>query len=249
MLQFEAVCKDLGNRRILQDVSFQVREGTVLGLLGPNGAGKTTTIRLLCGIWKPTAGEIRVAGLDVKKNAQVVRRLLGVVPSNISLYGDLSALENIELVSGLYGDAPHRKERVQALLRELSLADVQHRPVSSFSKGMQQKTAIVRALVHDPRILVLDEPTSALDIASTHAVESFIQVQRQQGITALLCTHDIHQALRLCDEILVLNEGQVFWQGARDQIESADWLMDLVVRACGERTGSEHGTQSLSVSD
>ncbi len=246
VIEFSSVTKVIGDRQILDALTLRVGRGRIMGLLGPNGAGKTTTIRLLTGVWKPTSGRVQVGGHDMVTAPEDGRRLLGVVPSETALYEQLSVWENVMLVADYYGDEQAVAERARALLTELGLAGELRQLGERLSKGMKQKVAIARALAHAPEILVLDEPTSGLDVASTDALERFIRTLHESGSTILLCTHDMHQALRVCDEILVLYRGRTFWQGDRRLIPSAAWLSDLLIHA-GEGRGESHAEQTDSL--
>ncbi|MFZ5815637.1 MAG: ABC transporter ATP-binding protein [Bacillota bacterium] len=246
MIQFEAVSKQIGDRRILDRLTFGVGRGRVLGLLGPNGAGKTTAIRLLAGVWQPSAGRVRVGGIDMALRPHLGRRLLGVVPGEVSLYESLTVWENVRLFTGYYGAGPAAEERARALLSALEMDEAINQPAGRLSKGMRQKVAIARALAHAPEVLVLDEPTTGLDVASTDALERFIRAHHTTGGTILLCTHDLHQALRLADEVLVLSRGRVCWQGERSAIPSAEWLSELLIGASQEGRGRGDGLEPVA---
>ena len=231
MIELEAVSKQIAGRTILDRLSFCVGRGRVLAILGHNGAGKTSAIRLMTGLWKPSAGRVRVGGVEMAGQPERGRRLLGVVPSEASLYESLTAWENIRLFSGYFGDAGRAESRARALMADLGIDGVMNRPAGQLSKGMKQKVAIVRALAHKPEVLILDEPTTGLDIGATDALERLIAAHHQAGGTIVLCTHDMHQALRLADQVLVLAGGRGCWQGTRQEIPTADWLANLVLRA------------------
>ncbi len=184
-------------------LTVTIHPGEIFGILGPNGAGKTTTVRLLACLVAPTSGEATVAGFRVGRDNDRIRHLIGIVTESPGLYDRLSAWKNLEIYARLYGvDSVTR--RIEKYLRLLDLWDRRHEPVGTFSKGMKQKVALARALVHEPTVLLLDEPTSGLDPKMTKTVRDFIEQLRDQGRTILLCTHNLDEAERLCDRILVL---------------------------------------------
>jgi ABC-2 type transport system ATP-binding protein len=191
-----------GDRWAVRDLSVELRRGEVFGLLGPNGAGKTTTIRLLAALIGPSAGRARVDGLDLVREADAVRSRVGVLTEAPGLYEKLSAARNLDFIGKLQGlSTAVRAERIERLLRLFDLWDRRHEPTGTFSKGMKQKLAIARALLHDPPVLFLDEPTAALDPEAAAVVRDAISALREQGRTIVLCTHVLPEAERLCDRI------------------------------------------------
>lgn len=182
------------------DLTLNVREGEVFGFLGPNGAGKTTTIRMLTSLIGPTSGTARVCGYELGENDQEIRRSVGVLTESPGMYERLSAFKNLTIYAKLY-DVEQVDIQVKKYLQMLGLWDRRDDPVGSFSKGMRQKLAICRTLLHEPRLLFLDEPTSGLDPEAARLVRSFIEELRTQGRTILLCTHNLNEADRLCDRI------------------------------------------------
>jgi ABC-2 type transport system ATP-binding protein len=191
-----------GERWAVRDLSLELQRGEVFGLLGPNGAGKTTTIRLLAALIAPSAGRARVDGLDLAREADGVRARVGVLTEAPGLYEKLSAARNLDFFGKLQGLAPAvRAERIERLLRLFDLWDRRLEPTGTFSKGMKQKLAIARALLHDPPVLFLDEPTAALDPEAAAVVRDAIGTLRGQGRTIVLCTHVLPEAERLCDRI------------------------------------------------
>src|SRR3990172_8213797 len=179
-------------------LTLQVHDGEIFGFLGPNGAGKTTTLRMLSALIAPTTGTARVAGYTLGAQDQEIRRRVGILTESPGLYDRLSAAYNLEFFAGLYEveDVPGQVERY---LRLLGLLDRRHEPAGTFSKGMRQKLAIARALLHEPRVLFLDEPTSGLDPEAAHLVREFIADLKGKGRTIFLCTHNLDEADRLCD--------------------------------------------------
>lgn len=182
------------------DLSLSVREGEVFGFLGPNGAGKTTTIRMLTSLIGPTAGSARVCGYTLGADDQNIRRSVGILTESPGMYDRLSALKNLSIYANLY-DVADVEGQLRKYLQMLGLWSRRDDPVGSFSKGMRQKLAICRALLHEPRLLFLDEPTSGLDPEAARLVRTFIEELRDQGRTIFMCTHNLNEADRLCDRI------------------------------------------------
>src|SRR6188508_892735 len=202
MLVASGLGRRFGDRWAVRDLSIEVRRGEVLGLLGPNGAGKTTTVRLLTALIEPTEGRAWVDGLDVTERPEEVRARVGILTETPGLYEKLSATANLEFFGRLYGlDASTRAERIEHYLRLFSLWDRRDDVAGNFSKGMKQKLAIARALLHDPAVVFLDEPTAALDPEAAYVVREAIEDLRKAGRTIVLATHNLDEADRLCDRV------------------------------------------------
>jgi ABC-2 type transport system ATP-binding protein len=205
----------------VDSLSFAVSEGEVFGLLGPNGAGKTTTLRMLACLISPSEGEATVAGFDVRYDPVSVRRSVGILTENPSLYERMTAFENLDFFAEAYGlsDAQVRRSRIQELLEFLSLWDRRNDKTATFSKGMKQKLAIARATVHNPPILFMDEPTAGLDPESAKEIRDLMgQLSRQEKRTILLCTHHLEDAERLCERVMIMNKGKTVVIGSPDQL-------------------------------
>jgi ABC-2 type transport system ATP-binding protein len=196
--------KSFGEITAVRDLSLTINTGEVFGLLGPNGAGKTTTVRLLAALLAPTAGEAQIAGFQVSSEGQHIRRIIGLLPEAPGLYDGLSAEQNLAFYGDMYG-IEDKPKRIQRYLDLLGLWHRRYEPVGTFSKGMRQKLAIARALLHEPKVLFLDEPTSGLDPQASRLVRDFIAELRQQGRTIIICTHNLEEADRLCDRVAVLS--------------------------------------------
>jgi ABC-2 type transport system ATP-binding protein len=207
MVDVTGLTKRFGDTTAVDGLTFHIDRGEIFGLLGPNGAGKTTTIRMLCCLISRTSGEARIAGYSIGNKADTlpIRKLIGLVPDNIGLYEEMSACENLDYYGKLYETpAPERKKRIDELLTLLDLREQRDRPVSGYSKGMKQKVAIARALVHDPELLFFDEPTANLDPESSSVVREFILRLKGEGKTIFLNTHNLDEAQRVCDRIGIL---------------------------------------------
>jgi ABC-2 type transport system ATP-binding protein len=194
--------------KAVDSLSLQVNEGEVFGFLGPNGAGKTTTVRLLACLIAPTSGRAWVNNLEVGKADQQIRAQVGILTESPGLYERLSARRNLEFFADLYG-VKNASGRVEKYLRLLELWDRREAEANTLSKGMKQKLAIARALLHEPPVLFLDEPTSALDPEAAKTVRDFIETLRGQGRTIFLCTHNLDEAERLCDRIAVFRQHMI----------------------------------------
>jgi ABC-2 type transport system ATP-binding protein len=186
-------------------LTLDVPAGEVFGFLGPNGAGKTTTIRMLACLIGPSDGEAEVAGRSIRRQAADVRRRVGILTESPGLYDQLSAERNLAFFAALYEVDP-AAEAIERYLRLLGLWERRHELAGTLSKGMRQKLAIARALLHEPQVLFLDEPTSGLDPEAAHLVREFIQALRREGRTIFLCTHNLDEADRLCDRIGVFHQ-------------------------------------------
>ena len=191
--------------RAVDGLNLQVREGEVFGFLGPNGAGKTTSVRVLTTLIAPTGGRAWVNGLQVGKDDEKIRAGVGILTESPGLYERLSAFYNLQIFAELYG-CKNPKGQAEKYLRLLDLWDRRDTEAGTFSKGMKQKLAIARALLHEPPVVFLDEPTAALDPESSKTVRDFIETLRGQGRTIFLCTHNLDEAERLCDRIGVFKQ-------------------------------------------
>jgi ABC-2 type transport system ATP-binding protein len=200
MIRTENLTKKFGNVTAVEGLNLDVKEGEVFGFLGPNGAGKTTTVRMLTSLIGPTAGRAIVNGFETGKQDTEIRQSVGVLTETPGMYDNLSAEYNLRLYAELY-DVKDVGGQVEKYLRMLGLWERRNDPAGTFSKGMKQKLAIARALLHEPRLLFLDEPTSALDPEASKLVRDFIAELRKEGRTIFMCTHNLDEADRLCDRI------------------------------------------------
>ncbi|MGN2244098.1 ATP-binding cassette domain-containing protein [Frateuria sp. GZRR33] len=210
MIEVKDLHKAFGAVKAVDGVSFTARDGEITGLLGPNGAGKTTTLRMLYTLMKPDRGQVLVDGADAATDALTVRRHLGVLPDARGLYKRLTARENIDYFAHLQGlpDEEVRSRR-EALIEALDMADIADRRTEGFSQGQRVKTAIARALVHDPRNVILDEPTNGLDVMATRALRQFMLKLKAEGRCVLFSSHIMQEVAALCDRIVVIAHGRV----------------------------------------
>jgi ABC-2 type transport system ATP-binding protein len=208
MIRATGLGRSFGPLWAIRDMDLEVFRGEVLGLLGPNGAGKTTTVRLLTALIEPSEGRASVDGLDVTEHPEAVRARVGILTETPGLYDKLSATANLDFFGRLYGlDAATRAERIQRYLRLFSLWERRDDVAGTFSKGMKQKLAIARALLHEPAVVFLDEPTAALDPEAAYVVREAIESMRRSGRTIVLATHNLDEADRLCDRVAFVRGG------------------------------------------
>ena len=219
MIDVEQLHKSFGTKVAVQEVTFSARDGQITGLLGPNGAGKTTTLRMLYTLLKPDRGRISVDGVDAASQPLEVRRRLGVLPDARGLYKRLTARENIAYFAQLHGmDTALIRHRTDALIDTLGMHDIAERRVEGFSQGERVKTAIARALVHDPRHIVLDEPSNGLDVIATRSLRDFLRQLRSEGRCVLFSTHIMQEVAALCDRIVVIAAGRVVADGSPEAL-------------------------------
>jgi len=205
MIHVENLTKKFGNIVAVNDISFDVQESKIFGFLGPNGAGKTTTLRMLSTLIQPTNGQIIINDRDCQKDGDYIRSIIGLLTETPGMYEKISAYENLNYFSGFYGiDEQKRKSNIERFLKMFNLWNRKDSLVSTFSKGMKQKLALARALVHEPKILFLDEPTAALDPESAYMVRTFIESLKDEKTTVFLCTHNLEEASSLSDVVCII---------------------------------------------
>jgi ABC-2 type transport system ATP-binding protein len=207
LIETENLTKKFGDLTAVDNVSLRVNDGEVFGFLGPNGAGKTTTIRMLCCLISKTSGNARVGGYEIgnKNDSLKIRQIIGLVPDNVGLTEHLTAYDNLDFYGKIYDcTESQRKESIKRFLDMLGLWDKRNDLAGTFSKGMKQKLAIARALIHDPEVLFMDEPTANLDPESAKTVRDFI-LELKKEKTIFLNTHNLDEAQRICDKIGILN--------------------------------------------
>ena len=221
MIETEGLTRKFGDLTAVDNVTLRVDQGEVFGFLGPNGAGKTTTVRMLCCLISKTSGTARIADYDVGSDADSkIRKLIGLVPDNVWLYENISAYKNLDFFGKLYDRTEaQRRESNERFLRMLGLWEKRDAPAGTFSKGMKQKLAVARALIHDPEVLFLDEPTANLDPESAKTVRDFLLELKEQKKTIFLNTHNLDEAQRICDRIAILNT-KLMAVGTPEELES-----------------------------
>ena len=225
----------------VDDVGFEARDGEITGLLGPNGAGKTTTLRMLYTLMQPESGRVLVDGRDVAMDPEHARRALGVLPDARGVYKRLTARENIRYFGELHGMSPGLiAQRTAALATALQMDDFLDRQTEGFSQGQRTKTAIARALVHDPRNVILDEPTNGLDVMTTRGLRDFLRQLRREGRCVIFSSHIMQEVAALCDRIVVIAHGRVVAQGTAEELRERTGqsnLEDAFVTLIGSEEG------------
>jgi heme exporter protein A len=201
-----SLAKTFGRRVAVAGVDLTLSAGECLALFGPNGAGKTTLLRLIAGLLKPTAGTVRVQGVDVRRDTQA-RSLVGLISHHSMLYAPLTALENVEFTARLYGLAEPR-EAARTALASMHAVERSHMPVRTLSRGLQQRVSIARATVHEPSVVLLDEPYSGLDEAGAAALTALLQSLRARGATLVVVTHNVIEGLALATHAAIMTEGR-----------------------------------------
>ncbi|HEU4670459.1 MAG TPA: ATP-binding cassette domain-containing protein [Dyella sp.] len=241
MIEVKDLHKAFGEVKAVDGVSFAARDGQITGLLGPNGAGKTTTLRMLYTLMKPDRGQVLVDGIDAAVDPLSVRRRLGVLPDARGLYKRLTARENIDYFARLQGlPEDELRSRREALVAALEMADIADRRTEGFSQGQRVKTAIARALIHDPRNVILDEPTNGLDVMATRALREFMRNLKAEGRCVLFSSHIMQEVGALCDRIVVIARGRVVADATPDELREQTGEANLE-EAFVKLIGSEEG--------
>lgn len=209
-LEIRDLRKTFGKFTAVDGLSLTILQGEIFGLLGPNGSGKTTTINMISGLSKPTGGEIKVLGYDVRRDIRQIRQILGAVPQETALYEELSAWTNLNFHADLFGiPRKEKKERITNVLKLVQLLDRKDSRVGTFSGGMKRRLALGRALLHEPQLVYLDEPTLGVDVQARRAIWDYILNLREQGKTVLITTNYLEEAQALCDRLAIIDHGKL----------------------------------------
>lgn len=228
MIEAHHLGKRFGAIEAVHDVSFTARDGRVTGLLGPNGAGKSTTLRILYTAIRADSGHARIDGHDCAGSSLAVRRCLGVLPHSTGLYPHLTALENIRYYGELHGlSGTSLVHRLEALVELLDLGAIAHRQARGFSQGQRIKVALARALVHEPRNVILDEPTNGLDVMAIRSLREAIRRLRDRGCCVLLSSHVMQEVTAVCDDLVVIAHGRVVHAGTPEGLLAATGAANL----------------------
>jgi ABC-2 type transport system ATP-binding protein len=217
MIQVEGLTKEYGLRKAIDGLTFDARQGEILGFLGPNGAGKTTTMRILTGYMPPTDGKATVAGFDVVDQSLEVRKRVGYVPETVPLYPDMTVFDYLKFMADLRR-TPNVEERVDELLERLGLTDRADSYIANLSKGMRQRVGLAQAMVHSPDVLILDEPTIGLDPAQIIEVRNLIK-DLGRDHTVLLSTHILSEAQQVCNRVLIINKGRIVAEDTPERLQ------------------------------
>lgn len=233
MIEINEVTKRFKDKKTsitaLKHVKFTVEKGQVVGLLGENGAGKTTLLRTIATLLTPTDGNVKVAGYDTQKNPEEVKKRIGVLfGGETGLYDRLTARENLEYFAALYGLSKHEtKVRIDELARMFGMRDYLNRKVGGFSKGMRQKVAIARTLIHNPEIILFDEPTTGLDITSSNVFRQLVHQLKRDGKTIIFSSHIMEEVSMLCDSVAMMHKGELVYHGDLDELYKSEGSQDL----------------------
>jgi ABC-2 type transport system ATP-binding protein len=234
MIRVRNLTKTYGTLAAVRDVSFDVRQGDIVGLLGPNGAGKTTIMKVLTCYLFPSRGTAEVNGSDVVERPLDVKRCVGYLPENAPLYMDLNVSEYLSFIADARGlEGPRRRERLEWVIGECGLSGVLYRTIDTLSKGYRQRTGLAQAMLHDPAILILDEPTTGLDPHQIIEIRELIKRLGKEK-TVILSTHILQEVEATCHSVLILNEGRIVAQGTKEEIErelKGELRVDLTVKA------------------
>lgn len=220
ILKVNSLCKNFGERKVLENLSFGIKEGEILCLLGPNGAGKSTTINILCGLLGYESGEITWKDNDVKRHLDKFKRELGVVPQDLAIYEDLSAIKNVKFFASLYGiRGKELDKRVKESLQFVGLWDRKDDKASSFSGGMKRRLNIACSITHRPTLLVMDEPTVGIDPQSRNHILSSIKKLKEKGMTILYTTHYMEEVETISDRIIIMDSGKIIAEGTKESLK------------------------------
>jgi len=219
-IEIQGLTKSFGNHLALRGIDLEVRQGESIVIFGPNGAGKTTLIKVLATIMNPSSGRVLVNGLNLKNNAEEVRRRIGVVTHQTFLYSNLTAYENLEFYSRMY-DVPKCKERIYEVAAMVGMTSRLHDRVGTLSRGMQQRLSIARSLLHKPAIMLLDEPEMGLDQEAISMLWKALQTEGEGKRTIILTTHNLERGLELGDRLLILDKGKIVYEGPGQVLDLA----------------------------
>ncbi|MEA1944513.1 MAG: heme ABC exporter ATP-binding protein CcmA [Euryarchaeota archaeon] len=208
MIRVHNLTKKFGNKTVFTDINFSVKNGDFLTIVGPNGAGKTTLLKIMATLIKATEGTVEIEGFDVKKSPEKVRDVIGVISHNTYLYSELTAVENLKFFGKMYA-VPEIDTRIDDAIEQTGLEHRKHDRVGTFSRGMKQRLAIARAILHQPSVLLLDEPYTGLDQHASASLEDVLRTLAGSGITTIMVSHDLDRGLKLCDHIMIMAAGTV----------------------------------------
>jgi heme exporter protein A len=220
MIKVSGLVKSFGPTVALRGVNLSVPDGQFVTLVGPNGAGKTTLLRILATLSRPTSGAVKIGAHELPKNAEEARRGIGLVSHQTLLYGDLSAEENLRFYGRMY-DVADLDARITQVLEMVGLAHRRRDPVRTFSRGMQQRLAIARAVLHRPSLMLLDEPYTGLDQDAAARLEAIMSSVGTDGRTVVMTTHDLERGLAVADRVVILAKGRVVFEANRDELDAA----------------------------
>lgn len=224
----------------VKNLNLSIRKKEIFGLLGPNGAGKTTLISMMCGLLKPTSGEVLLNELNFRQNRKEILKKIGVVPQEYALYPTLTAFENLEFFGSLYNlKGKDLKNRIESGLEKVNLSDYRNRPIKDFSGGMKRRINLLTGILHNPEILFLDEPTVGVDIQSKEVIISILEELNQNGTTIIYTSHHLSEAQNFCTQISIIDKGKILQQGTPEElinsVENAQNLEEVFLELTGNQ--------------
>ncbi len=220
VIEAQGLTKSFGNHLALNGLDLEVRQGESVVIFGPNGAGKTTLIKVLATIMNPSSGRVLIDGLNLKNNAEEIRRRIGIVTHQTFLYSNLTAYENLKFYSRMY-DVPKAKERIHEVVAMMGMTSRLHDRVGTLSRGMQQRLSISRSLLHKPAIMLLDEPETGLDQQATSLLWAVLQTGEEGKRTIIVTTHNLERGLELGERLLILDQGKIVYEGSGQDLDLA----------------------------
>jgi len=230
MIEIKSLTKKFGQSLVLDNLSFSVAKGEILGFLGPNGAGKTTTMKIITSFWSPTAGSVLIDGLDTAGNSLATRRKIGYLPETVPLYEDMRVFEYLKFVAQIRGlEKTKIKARLKEVVATCGLTKVLRRPIDELSKGFRQRVGLAQAIMHEPDILILDEPTTGLDPNQIVEIRDLIKnIGREK--TVIFSTHILSEVSATCDRVIIINRGRIVGQGSPSELEKVHGSLEQAFR-------------------
>lgn len=212
MIELKNVTKKFGNKTAVDEISFKIEKGDIVGFLGPNAAGKTTTMRIITGFFPPTSGQVKIAGYDISKDSIAVKEKIGYMPENVPLYKELTVYSYLKFIAEIKGVPKDKIEsRIEKAMKEVGISQVKNTIIGKLSKGFRQRVGLAQAIINDPEILILDEPTVGLDPVQIKEIRSLIKNMKGER-TIILSTHILPEVSMTCDKVIIINEGKIIAQ-------------------------------------
>ena len=228
MISIQNLQKRIKNTKILNDISFMVQNGEILGFLGPNGAGKSTTMKILTGFWTPSGGSVTINGLDVQKDSLKIRGIIGYLPETVPLYDEMKVYEYLKWIAEVRGIAVENiKERIRAVVKDCGLEKGITKPIEELSKGYRQRVGLAQAIIHEPEILILDEPTTGLDPNQIVEIRNLIKTIGRNK-TVIFSTHILSEVQATCDRVVIINNGTIVGQGTPAELASRSGAQEVI---------------------
>ncbi len=248
MISVKHLCKSYGALQAVKEISFEVEKGEFFGLLGPNGAGKTSTISMMSTILQPDKGSVRIAGYDLGQNPKACKQHVGVVPQEIALYNELSALDNLLFWGSLY-EVPRNllKKRIDETLQLFGLYDRRKDKVKTYSGGMKRRINIASALLHQPQVLLMDEPTVGIDPQSRNLIFEVIEKLHREGMTIIYTTHYMEEAERFCNRVAIMDKGEIMAMGSLRELKEKSGIKESALITVEEMNDEAYASFSVSI--